>query len=62
VYIYSHVKPKGHPILWSKPFYGFIYQDVIKKSSGPWKVLKLIDYNLRWTTTHDILHHAIIYL
>jgi len=48
---------KRHPI----ELYGFMNQDIIK-NNGPWRVLKLAYYNLRWTTTHDILHHAIIYL
>jgi len=32
------------------------------KSSGPWQVLKLGKYSLKWTTTHDILQLVIIYL
>jgi len=42
--VYNHVKKKAHPI----EFYGFMYQeDIIKKSSGPWQVLKLGKNNLR---------------
>jgi len=31
-----------------------------KKLSGLWQVLKLGKYNLRWTTTHNILHLIIV--
>ncbi len=33
VCIYCHVKKLGHPI----EFHGFLYQEMIKKWSGPWK-------------------------
>jgi len=35
-HIYSHMKKKGHP----SEFHGFPYQDIIKKLSGPWQILK----------------------
>jgi len=51
------VNKKEHPI----EFYVFTHQEGHnKKSSGLWQVFG--KYNLRWKTTHDILHCVTIYL